>query len=79
MGGSSSTPKNESKTVDSNGQVNNNIVIQEAEDTHSSMILSEQLLFATWILIGLEVLKISIALFSAYRRQMKKKYQAAHA
>lgn len=65
----------EAKTIDTNGQVNNNIVIQEARDTHSQMILSEKLLFGTYILIGLETVKIAICLFGAYRRHMKKVYQ----
>lgn len=65
----------ENKAIDTNGQVNNNIVIQEARDTHSQMILSEKLLFGTYILIGLEAVKIAICLFSAYQRHVKKKYQ----
>lgn len=65
----------ESKTVDSNGQVNNNIIIQEARDTHSQMVLSEKLLFGTYILIGLEIVKIIFCSISAYRRYIKKKYQ----
>lgn len=65
----------ETKTVDSNGQVNNNIIIQEAKDMHSQMMLSEKLVFGTHVLIGLEVVKILICLFSAFRRHMKKRYQ----
>lgn len=65
----------EIKTVDSNGQVNNNIIIQEAKDMHSQMMLSEKLVFGTYVLIGLEVVKISICLFSAFKRYMKKRYQ----
>lgn len=65
----------ETKAIDTNGQVNNNIIIiQEAKDTHSQMVLSEQLRFGTYILIGFEVIKVSICLFSAYRRHIKKKY-----
>lgn len=65
----------ETKTVDSNGQVNNNIIIQEAKDMHSQMILSEKLVFGTYVLIGLEIVKISICIFSAFKRYMKKRYQ----
>lgn len=65
----------ESKTVDSNGQVNNNIIIQEAKDTHAQVIISEKLVTGTYILIGLEMIKITICLFSAFRRHIKKKYQ----
>lgn len=65
----------ETKTVDSNGQVNNNIIIQEARDVHSQMMLSEKLVFGTYVLIGLEIVKISICVFSTFKRYMKKKYQ----
>lgn len=65
----------ENKAIESNGQVNNNIILQEASDTHSQMVFSEKLLFGTYILIGLETVKIFICLFSAYRRHVKKKYQ----
>ena len=65
----------ETKTVDSNGQVNNNIIIQEAMDTHSQLLISEKLVYGTYILIGLETLKIAICLFGAYRRHIKKKYR----
>lgn len=65
----------ENKAIESNGQVNNNIILQEASDTHSQMVLSEKLLFGTYVLIGLETIKIAICLFSAYRRHMKKQYQ----
>lgn len=64
----------ETKTIDSNGQVNNNIIVQEARDTHSQMMLSEKLLTGTYILIGLEIIKVVICSFSAYRRHIKKKY-----
>lgn len=66
----------EIKTVDSNGQVNNNIVIQEAKDMHTQMMSSGKLVLGTYILIGLEVVKITICLFGAYRRYMKKRYQS---
>lgn len=66
----------ETKTIDSNGQVNNNIIVQEARDTHSQMMLSEKLLTGTYILIGLEIVKIVICSISAYRRHVKKKYSS---
>lgn len=64
----------ETKTIDSNGQVNNNIIVQEARDTHSQMMLSEKLLTGTYILICLEIIKVVICSVSAYRRHIKKKY-----
>lgn len=71
---SSSEEINEEKLVDTNGNVNNNIIIQEAKDTHLQATLSEKLLFATYILITLETVKITICFYNMWRRQMKKKY-----
>lgn len=70
----SSEETNEENMVDSNGHVNNNIVIQEARDTHIQAALSEKLLFATYILIGLETAKLAICFYNMWRRQIKKKY-----
>lgn len=64
----------EEKMVDSNGNVNNNIIIQEARDTHIQAALSEKLLFGTYILIAIETLKLTICIVSMWKRQMKKKY-----
>lgn len=75
MGSGSSSEQTEVKAIDSNGQVNNNIIIQEARDTHDQKMLSEKLVIGTYILIGLEVFKIAFCLFSAYRRHMKNHYQ----
>lgn len=77
MGNSgSSEGSTENKTVDSNGNVNNNIVIQEAKkDIHDQLLINEKLIVGTYILIGLETIKIAICLFGAYQRYMKKKYQ----
>lgn len=75
MGSSSSTEENrEDKTIDSNGQVNNNIVIQEARDTHYQMVISEKLLYATYILISIELFKFIIFSIAAFKRNLKKRY-----
>lgn len=63
------------KTVDSNGNVNNNIIIQEARDVHSQMVNNEKLLVATCLLLCAEILKISFYVFHAVRRSIKKRYQ----
>lgn len=70
----SSEETNEENLVDSNGHVNNNIVIQEARDTHFQAATSEKLLFATYVLVELETIKLLICFYSMWRRQMKKKY-----
>lgn len=66
----------EQKTIDTNGNVNNNIIIQEARDTHHQMILNEKLLAATYFLCALEVIKFVVYLFLGYRRNIKKRYQS---
>lgn len=76
MGGShsSSEEKIEEKMVDSTGQVNNNIIVQEARDTHSQMLLNEKLLWATYLLVVIELAKLFLYIFSAYKKNLKKKY-----
>lgn len=70
----SSEEASETKTVDTNGNVNNNIIIQEAKDTHLQMLASERLLFATYILVAAEGIKLFIFLFGQLKRTWKKKY-----
>lgn len=65
----------ETKMVDSNGQVNNNIIIQEAKDTHNQMLINEKLLMATYWLVAAEILKLGLYCFQTFRRMLKKKYQ----
>lgn len=60
--------------IDSTGHVNNNIIIQEAKDTHSQALLSERLLVATYILIALEILKLVLCSYNTWRRHLKRKY-----
>lgn len=71
----SSEEKTEQKTVDTTGQVNNNIVIQEAEDIHQQVAMSEKLLFATYLLVGAEIIKLCVYLFVALKKHFKKRYQ----
>lgn len=75
MGSSeSSEQKTEEKMVDATGQVNNNIIIQEAKDTHLQMLLNEKLLMASYILIGFEIIKLMVYVYTQYQNKMKKKY-----
>lgn len=77
MGSSESKEqKFEEKTIDSNGNVNNNIVIQEAKDTHEQVLLNERMLFATYMLIGFEVIKLAIYMYTQCRSRIKKKNSA---
>lgn len=72
---SSEEQKYEEKTVDSNGHVNNNIVIQEARDTHSQLIIEEKLLLVAYAVCIIEVVKLGIYFFEACKKYFKKKYQ----
>lgn len=51
-----------------------NIVIQEAKDIHTQAALIEKLLFATYILVGLEMIKLAICSYSMWKRRLKGKY-----
>lgn len=64
----------EEKLVDSSGHVNNNIIIQEAKDTHLQAALSEKLVVGTYVLIALETIKLAICFYNMWRRQIKKRY-----
>lgn len=70
----SSEEKTEEKMVDSTGHVNNNIIIQEAKDTHHQMLLNEKLLMATYVLVFLEIIKLMMYSFCAYKKYLKRKY-----
>lgn len=65
----------EEKNIDSAGHVNNNIVIQEAKDTHSQLIVNEKLLYASYALVFFELIKLGMYVFTGYRRRLKKAYQ----
>lgn len=76
MGSSnSSEEETEIKGVDSNGNVNNNVIVQAAADTHHQMQIGEKLLFATYLLVAAEVLKFGVYLYHGLKKTMKKKYQ----
>lgn len=76
MGSLFSYEQSEENFVETNGQVTNNVIIQEARDTHSQLIVNEKLFYATCVLIVFEVLKLAIYAFSTYKKKMKKAYQA---
>lgn len=73
----SSEEEVEIKTVDTTGNVNNNIIIQEARDTHTQMIIGEKLLFATYLLVAAECIKLAVYAFQSCRKMFKKRYQGS--
>lgn len=64
----------ESKTIDTSGNVNNNIVLmqQEARDTHEQMLLNHKIFYANCILIVFETIKLLVYTISAYKKKLKK-------
>lgn len=72
MGGSSS--KEERKAIDTNGNVNNKIIIQEADDIHDQLLTGQKLLIATYVLVILEIIKFGAYIFVNFKRNLKKKY-----
>lgn len=56
FGDSEENNSDEQKTIDANGNVNNNIIIREANDTHQQMLLNEKLLVATYLLVAAEII-----------------------
>lgn len=75
MGSSQSSEETEVKAVDSNGNINNNIILQEAHDTHAQMVINEKMLWAAYALVLAEVIKLGIYMFNVFRKTLKKKYQ----
>lgn len=67
----------DSKAIDTNGNVNNNIIIREANDTHSQMLIGEKLLIATYFLVAAEILKLGIHLYHSFKKTLKKKYTSS--
>lgn len=62
--------------LDNNGQINNNIIIQEARDTHDQLRLSEHLVYATYFICLCEAVKIVTFLYNAHKKKIKRRYQA---
>lgn len=70
----SSEENNEEKVIDSMGHVNNNIIIQEAHDTHEQMRINEKILIITYIMCGLQIFKVGIYLYCKFLKNVKKRY-----
>lgn len=70
----SSEEQIEQKMVDSNGQVNNNIIIQEAKDVHEQLRLNEKLLTVMYTMCGIELLRLGMYIYFKFMKSIKKKY-----
>lgn len=74
MGNEASQEETELKMVDTNGNVNNNIIIQqkEAKDVHTQMLISEKLYWVNCILIMFEVWKVGVYIFHSVKKSWKR-------
>lgn len=72
----SSEENNEETLINTDGHVNNNIIIQEAKDTHLQAALSEKLVIGTYVLITLEIIKLIMYSYSMWKKHLKKKYNS---
>lgn len=72
----SSEEVNNEKTIDTAGNVNNNIVIQqqEAKDVHNQLMLNQKMLIAAYFLVFFEVVKLIIYSYTQFRKNLKKRY-----
>jgi len=59
------------KTVESSGEVNNNVVINEPMIDSSQMM---QLIVPLWILCAVKILELVLFLYKQHHKQLKKKY-----
>lgn len=72
----SSEEKVEEKTIDSTGNVNNNIVIQESRDIHGMLKIDEKILYIMYIMCVVEIIKLGIYVYGSFRKTLKKKYHS---
>lgn len=71
----SSKEETEVKMIDSNGNINNNIVFQnEAKDVHQQLLMSEKIYLATCVLIMFEIWKMSIYVFHSVKKSWVRRY-----
>lgn len=71
----SSEEKVDQKTVESTGQVNNNVVIQQqARDVHTQAELNVKMLYTMYCMCAIEIFKIGTYLYVKFKKNIKKKY-----
>lgn len=68
MGGGSSKPT-ETKTVDSTGTLNNNLVIENSVPVHNSEIN-----ILLYILVAIQIINLLLIIYREHQKNLKKKY-----
>lgn len=75
MGNFGSSEENlDQKVVDITGQVNNNIVIQEAKDTHEQVKINERMITTMYLMCIIEMIKLGVYIYHRFKKSLKKKY-----
>lgn len=64
----------EEKLIDTTGQVNNNIVIQEAKDVHEQLKTNENTFIVLCVMCSIEVIRLGLYLYYKLRKNIKKQY-----
>lgn len=59
------------KTIDSSGEVNNNVVINEP-DAQSSQLF--QLVVISWTICVIKIIEFLLFVYNRHQKQLKKKY-----
>lgn len=70
----SSEERIDEKVIDTAGNVNNNIIIQEARDTHDQVRINEKMLHTMYLMCGIEIAKLIIYAFHRFKKSVKKRY-----
>lgn len=72
--GGSSEEINNQKQIDATGNINNNVIIQEAHDVHEQLKLNEKVVNLMYAMCALEIIKFGMYIYCKFIRKMKKKY-----
>ncbi len=62
----------DSKEVDSTGEVNNNVIVQETKGNVNDR--SSEVVILMYIICGLKLLELGLYLYKFHQKKMKKKY-----
>lgn len=71
-----SSEENNVKTIDTNGQVNNNIIIREADDIHEQLKLNQTAVTLMYVTCVVQLLKFGMYIYCKFVGKMKKKYSS---
>lgn len=64
--------KSESKSIDTNGAINNNLILRDEDQTYN--VYSQELIILIGILVVLRIIEFGYFMYSKFRGALKKKY-----